>query len=378
VRTVTGAAVRGTIPAAAGTLGRAELRNDLKLSVALAVISTAVCFAGAELAYRAVLNARYRARAAAFTSETWKLLPGNPLIFRLPANHEGRVKMLYADEYVPYRTNADGFRDPPRGRKRAGVPRVLVLGDSYAFGWGVDDAQPFPQRTEALLRERGIAAEVINAGVPGYNTEQEALLLAELMPSYAPDMVVLAYVMNDAEPQNNVPQPPAVTYRYAVSWVWEDAREVAMRRLAGRKEWTSPNKQAMDFDYVKGFAPDSPKWRASRAALGRIAAACRAAGVPLAVLILPDFTQPFDASYPDGLIHRSVAGWSRELGVECVDLMPLFAERDHRNFMILTDGHPNARAHDVIASVLRDRIVADLRLAPAATASRPTSSSGRR
>ena len=58
---------------------------------------------------------------------------------------------------------------------------------------------------------------MINAGVPGYNTEQEAVMLDELLPRYRPDMVVVGYVMNDAEPQMNVPQPPAMTYRYASS-----------------------------------------------------------------------------------------------------------------------------------------------------------------
>jgi len=338
------------------------LKQGLKSSIVLALVSSAISLVGGELVYRAVLDVRYQARIAAFTSETWVLVPDNPLVFRLPASHEGRVKMLSADDYTPYRTNADGFRDAPRGAKRPGVPRVVVLGDSYTFGWGVDDAQPYPQRAEAQLRERGIQAEVINAGVPGYNTEQEALLLAEVMPKYRPDMVVLGYVMNDAEPQMNVPQAPSLTYRHAVSWMWEDARELLMRKLA-RPDWTSPNKDVPTFDYVKGFARESRKWCTSKAALGRMAAACRESGVPLVVLILPDFTQWFDASYPDGVIHRAVAAWSRELGVEAVDLMPLFQGRDHREFMILTDGHPNAPAHDMIASVLRERVVADLRLA---------------
>jgi hypothetical protein len=100
-------------------------------------------------------------------------------------------------------------------------------------------------------------------------------------------------------------------------------------------------------------------------------------------LILPDFTQRFDASYPDAVIHRAVAGWSADLGVEAVDSMPLFQGQDHTLFMILTDGHPNARAHEIIAGVLCDRVIADLHLVPAAAAKAtkaagPAVSSGRR
>ena len=53
---------------------------------------------------------------------------------------------------MPYRTNSDGFRDGEPGEKRPGVPRVVVLGDSYVFGWAVLEAETFPRRAEALLR----------------------------------------------------------------------------------------------------------------------------------------------------------------------------------------------------------------------------------
>jgi hypothetical protein len=162
-----------------------------------------------------------------------------------------------------------------------GVPRVLVLGDSFTFGWGVLDDEPYPQRTEQLLRARGLDVEVINAGIPGYNTEQEAALLDELMPRFQPDQVVLGYVVNDAEPQANAPQPPAITYRYLRSWLWEDARELVARQLPGQSDWRSPHKLVTSVRYPDGFQPTSPKWRESKAALGRIAHICRAAGAQL-------------------------------------------------------------------------------------------------
>lgn len=337
------------------------MKKGRRASIALALVSTTVALLAGELAYRAILEARYRAQVARFTSDTWQLVPDSPLVFRLPASHQGRVPLLGAKD-VPYRTNADGFRDATRGAKRHGVPRVLVLGDSYTFGWGIANVEPYPQRAEAMLRGRGIDAEVINAGVPGYNTEQEAFLLDELLPRYRPDMVVVGYAMNDAEPQMNVPQPPGTTYRYAISWAWEDARELVMRRLLGASEWASPNKSGPSFDYARGFEERSRKWRESKAALARIALGCRHAGIPLLVMVLPDFTQQFDAGYPDTIIHRAVTAWGEELGIETADLMPVFRGQDHQLFSLQGDGHPNARAHEVLAGVLRDRIVARLRL----------------
>jgi hypothetical protein len=165
--------------------------------------------------------------------------------------------------------------------------------------------------------------------------------------------VVVGYVVNDAEPQGNVPQPPSITYRYVRSWLWEDAREL----LLGR----SSRKIVASVRYLDGFQPASPKWRDSKAALGRIALTCRKAGVPLLVLVLPDSTEPFDASYPYGTIHREVMAWSRELGVPAFDLMDTFRGRNHADYMVPSDGHPNARAHDLIATALRDWIAGSAR-----------------
>ena len=211
-------------------------RSPRVAAVGLGLASVLVSLSLAELLYRAVVQTRYREQVASFSAEPWRLVPGSPLIFRLAEDHAGRIPLGTSRKTVPYRTNADGFRDPDARRRRPGVPRVLVLGDSFTFGWGVLDEQPYPQRTETLLRAQGLDVEVINAGIPGYNTEQEAHLLDELMPRYQPDLVVLSYVVNDAEPQANAPQPPTVTYRYVRSWIWEDGRE-----LSSGSSDTSPN-----------------------------------------------------------------------------------------------------------------------------------------
>jgi lysophospholipase L1-like esterase len=339
-------------------------RSRVGAAIGLGLASLLASLAVSELLYRAVVLIRYRQQVASFSAEPWRLVPGSPLIFRLAEGHAGRIPLGASPRTVPYQTNTDGFRDPERGARRPGVPRVLVLGDSFTFGWGVLDEQPYPQRTEKLLRAQGLEVEVINAGIPGYNTEQEAVLLDELMPRYQPDQVVLGYVVNDAEPQANAPQPPTITYRYVRSWSWEDARELVARHLAGQLDWQSPNKLVTSVRYLDGFQPASPKWRESKAALGRIAHTCRAAGAQLLVMMLPDTTEPFDTSYPYRIIHREVMAWSRELGVPAVDLLETFGGRNHVEYMVPDDGHPNARAHDSIAVELANRIGGSLR-APA-------------
>jgi hypothetical protein len=75
-------------------------------------------------------------------------------------------------------------------------------GDSVAFGWGVDQGETFSDRMEPLLRQRtGQPWQVINAGVNGYNSEQEAAFLEYRGWRYAPDIVLLVFVDNDVDPR---------------------------------------------------------------------------------------------------------------------------------------------------------------------------------
>lgn len=80
------------------------------------------------------------------------------------------------------------------------VIRVVMLGDSFVFGVGVDERHLASTLLERRLNaERPGVHEVVNLGVSGYSTDQELLLLRRLGPRLAPDVVVLVVCDNDLE-----------------------------------------------------------------------------------------------------------------------------------------------------------------------------------
>ncbi|MFQ5702125.1 MAG: SGNH/GDSL hydrolase family protein [Acidobacteriota bacterium] len=101
----------------------------------------------------------------------------------------------------PSERNGLGFRDRDHALdKPPGVYRILVLGDSITKGLGVPDKERiFPAVLERKLDESGLTSEVINFGVEGYNTQQEVETLEEKGLVYKPDLVVLAYSLNDRD-----------------------------------------------------------------------------------------------------------------------------------------------------------------------------------
>lgn len=119
--------------------------------------------------------------------------------FRLKSNATTRYRTGDFDTVV--RINAAGLRDREHQEARApGTYRILILGDSFTMGLGVNLEEAYPSLLEKTLNEtrRGpVGFEVINAGVDGYGTEQEFLYLQELALRYRPDLVVVGFYFND-------------------------------------------------------------------------------------------------------------------------------------------------------------------------------------
>lgn len=108
----------------------------------------------------------------------------------------------YEWQSIPVQINSKGLRSPETGyEKPAGVYRILNLGDSIAMGWGVRQEDTYGQRLGNLLNQKaaeGLKVEVINAGVPGWNLQNErAFLVAEGL-KYQPDLILLDItIVND-------------------------------------------------------------------------------------------------------------------------------------------------------------------------------------
>jgi len=106
--------------------------------------------------------------------------------------------------------NEDGHRGPRAGDRGAFPTRILTLGDSFTFGYGVEEEQAWPRRLESLLSAGGAPrAEVLNLGVGGYGTWEAIRYLDREASRLRPDLVLLAfYVGND--PHDNRRWYPSV------------------------------------------------------------------------------------------------------------------------------------------------------------------------
>lgn len=265
-------------------------------------------------------------------------------------------------------TDALGLRAPIDERRaasqREGGQRILVLGDSFAFGWGVPDDRMFSSELERQLAARGHYT-VRTAGVPGYSTDQEYLLWRRLATQLRPAQVVL--LLHRSDPPANV-QDAAVMGKF----VYPKPR---FQIVEGRLQLSGvpvPDKRALAPDSVfepvkrllRPFATYtlvqsslrsgvSLPWRASApspqqapspeayemtaALLGALDADVRAHGATFFVALIPT----------DAAMTETLARICRTLGIPFLDLQAAF--NGQKDVLLVHDRHWNAKGHGIAA-----------------------------
>ena len=93
--------------------------------------------------------------------------------------------------------NRLGFRDREFALTKEAGTRILVIGDSFTYGWGVGVEQSWPKVVEAGLRGRGYDVEVANLGQPGASPVVYAQTAARAIPLLKPDIVVVGVTLGD-------------------------------------------------------------------------------------------------------------------------------------------------------------------------------------
>jgi lysophospholipase L1-like esterase len=286
-----------------------------------------------------------------------------------PVEWSGRPHARGLHTGVPVAFNSLGLRDAERTPQPApGALRILAIGDSVTFGMGVAQEQTYPRQLESLLsRERGAPVEVLNMGMPGYNTRHQLAQLRELGLSLQPKIVVLGFLYNDVEPSSaqrsaRPPQEEKSLVRKAQSTI--NAGTLWLKKNSLFFAWLTPRlgmvlrplgfKGFGQVGEVKDkYVDTNPQWRGVQQALLEMQRLTAERGIELVVMSIPAMAKFDDATYPIKEYHQAVAAFCRDSGIRHLDLLPAFWGLDGTRFWIhATDGHPNAEGQRIMAEAL--------------------------
>ncbi len=234
---------------------------------------------------------------------------------------------------LTYRIDAAGYRSGDA----AGAPtRLLVLGDSFTFGEGVEVGDRFTEK---------LGPGVFNAGVPGWSSLDEVAVLPELLAARRPRAVLIV-----AQPNDAVPIPHAQRHAggdlLALGGGGEWSRLVAVVRASATNRATEDWYRSYWTGERREFGAESV------AALQRAGEICRAQRVRLGVVVFPMLHRLAD--YPFRDVHAVLRAGCDRAGIAFLDLAPAFEGRSADELWVHpSDHHPNAAAHTIAAEALR-------------------------
>lgn len=327
------------------------------------------------------------------TLSTQRLLDEDPLLdFKWKKNAGGFF--ISPEFFVPVKTNPRRLRNPEAalGKVPDGPLRLLILGDSFAAGYGVAEEKSFA----GILRERLAGrAEVVNAGVNGYGPLHELMYYHVEGRGYRPDAVLLCFYPNDLmdglylplEAFNDTGVDLArvdafirdSSYRFTDMRLQSGPPPGNLAGLAGQALGLFHLRRHFSYqDIINGRSdlsvflknpqrPLASRWRANLRLVRQLAELCRKDGIGFALAAIPMWVQvhpedwrPFasgaglsaelvDMRQPQEL----VAGLARELDVPFLDALPEMRRAGAAERLYFRrDDHLNPAGHAALAEFL--------------------------
>lgn len=232
--------------------------------------------------------------------------------------------------------SAQGLRDREYEiPKPYGTKRVLCMGDSMTFGWGVEERDCWCRILAGRLTTGGAGWEVINMGVPGYNFAQSVHYLGTKGVGFQPDLTVFLFNRSD--------YLPAIEHGASTDFVSWMVAHVALYR------WIHMRTSGAERDLEEGVVTDSAAVQPAAEKLARLG---REHGFRSAVFMLESPTAEDEA----------FMGTLEGLGI-AAEVLQLSVQGEEVELTIPDDGHPNTEAHHrigaFIENALRERGLSD-------------------
>lgn len=297
-------------------------------------------------------NTLLSATAVAFTlllaegsSRLWTLTSGS--------SHIGYAVRVWQRRFVL--RNREGARDLDHALKPGpGQRRLLVIGDSFAFGWGVQRIEDrFGEQLAIRLARNDGAWESLNVSEPDRHTLQEFEFLKRGL-RFHPDLVVLLYVFNDMDYLADItPRPMVAKSPKSIADRLNPLRLVftnsyLFQELYARTHATSQQSQLRAYD-------DSALVRRHLADLTRFVAIADGAGAAMAIVPIDMGTSIDTATLRryEGFVRAGKAA-----GLPFISISHAFDGFPIASITVGSlDGHPNARAYHIAAAAAAPELI---------------------
>jgi len=326
--------------------------SKLVIAFLATLLSTAL---GGEAYFRFGRLVEYRRPTTGLEGTLWKsLVHGRSSIPGL--DYEMKPEVHRSVNGMLVVTNSLGQRDrEPLGDLGPEGFRIAAVGDSLTFGTKVSGQEAWPNVLEQLLGSAGAedrrCFDVVNLGVSGYSSYDEALVVRHKALALSPRLVILGYYLND--PETEPVQQLHQQFREARAW----EHSALLRWIAFRARMRDQARLGGG-DIFRYLHRDPESWESTVRALADIAEATSSENVKVLFVVLPTL-RGFDRweDYPYADLHEQAIGAARAAGFETLDVLPAWSRSGLRPADLRADEeHPNAEGHARIAATILEKL----------------------
>jgi hypothetical protein len=250
---------------------------------------------------------------------------------------------------VEIKLNSMGHRSAELKKiKPKGEKRIYILGSSMALAWGVKEEDGFVKQLEDKLnKEVGPKTEftykTINAGIGNYNTYYQVELFKKQVDLVKPDIAVLQYFINDAEPNPKGTNNFLIRHSLFSGYMYQNFFS------------TSLNTQTLSHYYASLYKKGSSSWEKTMKSLQDFKLLCDERGIDCIGMLIPDLHNlSSDGPYPP--IYEKVVKTFDHLGIPMVNsfsaVSSAFAHNPIKARVAFDDPHPNAAVHRILVEEL--------------------------
>lgn len=299
---------------------------------------------------------------------------------------------------VDISTNSFGLRDDDYSSKNSKDYRILALGDSFAWGaYGTELNGTYLKILESRLNKNPgkLNYQVINAGVPGYGTDQEILYLQNKGHKLTPDLVLLNFFVGNDFHDNAQSGELTVKGEYLAT---NKIRETPLQKLRGflvphSHLYRIAEKGIVSFfgSFIQSYIKDvqyasyesqlfldpaneemKKEFKKTEEILTQLNSFAKSNNLKLAVVIIPlnyqadenqkkifiknnyNSSQQYDMEQPQKIIKE----WANKNNAFVIDLLPELSKSNNNGDLYWKlNGHFNVKGNQKAAEIIHDNLL---------------------
>lgn len=304
---------------------------------------------------------------SSFPDLGWELTSGAKIVEK---NREGIP--------ITYSINSAGFRDGTNGEWKQWKYddiKIAFIGDSITYGAGVNYENTFSGVVESLFSKIKLKARTVNLGISGFNALQHLAIIKHKTIPLDPDIIVLAYFLNDTERRKTQKLPGSFQYilrhfhfgtfliKRVITYNENKNAQTSENVLLGGKENIKkvPSCNGYAEHIINSY--NTVAWEDNKRVILSMKDLCIQKGNKKFAMVIFPFEDQINGICPT-TPQKKIAEFLSKNGIPFLDMTKVYGSYPHKEELYFNGDniHPNNKGHYIAGKVIFQWLISEFKL----------------